>query len=59
MTIFDTVTMSAVVSERQTDEQGVIALGMVAVVVNDRQAFHVAADDQKNRRLIEITVGVN
>ena len=31
----------------------------MAVVVNDRQAFHVVVDNTKNRRLIEITVGVN
>ena len=52
--------MKSVASAPQTDDEtGVMQLGASAVVVNDRQAFHVVVDKHKNRRLIEITVGVD
>ena len=60
VTILDTLTMKSVASEPQTDdEMGVYNISQQAVVVNDRQAFHVGCNKQKNRRLVEITVGVD
>ena len=60
VTILDTLTMKSVASASQTDDAtGVMQLGASAVVVNDRQAFHVVVVRHKNRRLIEITVGVD
>ena len=58
VTILDTLTMNSIASQTD-DEMSVYNISQQAVVVNDRQALHVGCNKQKNRRLIEITVGVD